>query len=247
MSTSSASGLISAWRRILTWCASRTRRETIRLKPAACPGRPAQVWHARCCSFWFLDIWIVQSTGVKTLINVGWQWPEPVLWCSTEPWKPPPASLPSPALLKVKWTWRLQVCKCLFSEQCWRFCHRRVNGANSSWDHGVSAYRPEGAVWLPHTLRQERRRRGPGERHCPLGRLEFTCQQRVTHTNTHTHTHVWPHLFTKWYSPFSTDFPELQAFFLVFMFLMCISHTQRPDSVWYYQPLLQVWFWLSLQ
>lgn len=49
--TSSASGHISAQRPILTWCASRTRRATTRRRPAACPGRPAQVSYAGCWSF----------------------------------------------------------------------------------------------------------------------------------------------------------------------------------------------------
>lgn len=52
---------------------------------------------------WLLVILYLQDAGgVKSLIDLLSQWLEPVSWCSTEPWKPPLASLPSPALLKVE-------------------------------------------------------------------------------------------------------------------------------------------------
>lgn len=67
---------------------------------------------------------------------------------------------------------------------------RWVDGANPPGDHGVPAHRPEGPDRLPDSLRQERWRRGPRNRHCPLGRPEFTRQHRVT---AQTHTQVFTH------------------------------------------------------
>lgn len=131
---------------------------------------------------WLGVVWTVNTVPLCVLL----QWLGPVLWCSMGPWKPPQDSSPSPASLKVK----LLICTVILlvilnpnSDLC--LCVRRVDGADPSRDHGVSAHRPEGADGLQHSLRQEWRRGGPRERHRPLGGLEFTCQHGVR-TTEHT-------------------------------------------------------------